>query len=188
MVFGSDSRYLPRPDQLPAADMSVNSTTLVIVVAQEQPSIVRRQVVITQTITSPDSTSTAVVTLDRGGPTTTSSAPSWSAGAASSDGLGQTQIGIIVGVCIGALVLGILIWCCCTKRCGCTRYTAYEDDQEIVYFTDDMVGVAQPARAWPKFPRSIPPPVSENYVATAEDPNIPRWTAYDASWRPRTNY
>ncbi|KAI1212034.1 uncharacterized protein F4807DRAFT_417331 [Annulohypoxylon truncatum] len=170
--------------------MSVNFTTLVIVASQVQPDIVKRQVVITQTITSPDSTSTALVTLDRGGPTTTSSAASWSAGAASSDGLGQAQIGIIVGCLLGALVLGIVIWCCCTKRCGCTRYTAYEGDstEEVIYYTDDMVGVARPARAWPKFPQSIPPPVVPEYVATAEDPTIPRWTAYGASRQPRPTY
>ncbi|KAI2470720.1 hypothetical protein F4781DRAFT_166516 [Annulohypoxylon bovei var. microspora] len=169
--------------------MSVNFTTLVIVTDQEQPNIGRRQVIITQTITSPDSTSTALVTLDRGGPPTSSPAPSWSSGAASSDGLGQTQIGIIVGCCIGALVLGIVIWCCCTKRCGCTRYTVYEDDQvEEVYYPDEMTGVTRPKRSWPRFPRSIPPPIVEDYVATNDDPAVPRWTAYEASRRPRPTY
>ncbi|KAI1445448.1 hypothetical protein F5Y02DRAFT_126171 [Annulohypoxylon stygium] len=166
--------------------MSVNFTTLVIVAVQEEPEIVRRQVVITQTITSPGYTSTALVTLDRGPTSSSTSAANWSAGAASSDGLGQTQIGIIVGCCIGALVLGIVIWCCCTKRCGCSRYTAYEnEDEEVIYYTGDMVDVARPERAW-KFPRSITPPLEPNYVATAE---VPGWQAsYDAARRPRSHY
>ncbi|KAI0886363.1 uncharacterized protein GGS22DRAFT_160664 [Annulohypoxylon maeteangense] len=167
--------------------MSINFTTLIIVAAEENPDIVKRQVVITQTITYPDSTSTTLVTLDRGSPPTSSSTPSWSAGATSSDGLGQTQIGIIVGCLIGALVLGIVIWCCCTKRCGCSRYTAYEDDQEnVIYYTDEMVDVTRPADA--HFRRPIPRPPSQTYVATAEDPTVPRWTAYEATRRFRPNY
>ncbi|KAI1088394.1 hypothetical protein F5B19DRAFT_428855 [Rostrohypoxylon terebratum] len=167
--------------------MSVNFTTLVIVAVQEQPEIVRRQVVITQTITSPGYTSTALVTLDRGPTSSSTSDANWSAGAASSDGLGQAQIGIIVGCCIGALVLGIVIWCCCTRRCGCARYTAYENEQgdETTWYTDDTVVIARPPGTY-KFPRSITPPLEPDYVA---NPNFPRWTAsYDAYRQPRSHY
>ncbi|KAI1102457.1 hypothetical protein F4804DRAFT_265778 [Jackrogersella minutella] len=169
--------------------MSVNFTTLVLIAGQEQPSIIQRQVTLTQTITSPDSTSTAVVTLDRGGPSTSSPAPSWSPGTTSSDGLSQQQIGIIVGCCIGAVVLAIVIWCCCTNRCGCTPYTVYEEDRsEIIYYADNTVDVTRPQRAyWTKFPRSIPPPVAPNWVATDDSPAL-HWTAYEASRRPRANY
>ncbi|KAI1391847.1 uncharacterized protein F4822DRAFT_107042 [Hypoxylon trugodes] len=165
--------------------MTVTFTTSIVPAGQEQSSIVRRQVTLTQTITYPDSTSTAVVTLDRGGPTTTSAAPSWSAGAtSSSDGLGQQEIGIIVGCCLGAVVLGILLWCCCTRRCGCTPYSVYqEDDDEVetIYETDE---IAYPDRVW-RFPRSITPPVVPTYVATDTGPE---WTAYQATRRDRNGY
>ncbi|OTA98243.1 hypothetical protein M426DRAFT_17617 [Hypoxylon sp. CI-4A] len=124
---------------------------------------------------------TAVVTLDRGIPPTSSATPSdWSAGAASSDGLGQQQIGIIVGCCIGAVVLGIILWCCCTKRCGCSPYRVYEDEQtsEVYIITDDLAEVSQPQRSWPRFPRSIPPPLVPTYVARD---TRPQWREYLAS-------
>ncbi|KAI1803943.1 hypothetical protein F4811DRAFT_522283 [Daldinia bambusicola] len=167
--------------------MSVNSTALVITKAPEYTSVVGRQVTLTQTITYPDATSTAVVTLDRGAPPTESPAPNWNAGAASSDGLSQQQIGIIVGCCIGAAVLGIVIWCCCTNRCGCRPYSIYNDgDEDVTYFSDDMEQVAWPERSyWPSFPRSIPPPVIPTYVATDTSPE---WMAYEASNRYHPGY
>lgn len=165
--------------------MSVNNTSSVIPTAA--PEHGRRQVTLTQIITYPDATTTAVVTLDRGTPPTSSPAPDWSAGAASTDGLGQEQIGIIVGCCIGALVLGIVIWCCCTRRCGCTSYSVYEDDNtEEVVFYPPVDEIPQPRRPYyPPFPRSIPPPPTPNY--TAVDNNI-RWTAYESVRRPRSVY
>ncbi|KAI1474753.1 hypothetical protein K445DRAFT_301214 [Daldinia sp. EC12] len=167
--------------------MSASSTTLVITTAANDPSFTRRQVTLTQTITYPDATSTALVTLDRGAPPTDSPAPTWSAGAASSDGLGQQQIGIIVGCCIGAAVLGIVLWCCCTNRCGCKPYSVYnEGDHDVIYFSDDMEEIARPERSyWPRFPRSISPPVVPTYVATDTGP---QWTAYEASGRYYPNY
>ncbi|KAK6956096.1 hypothetical protein Daesc_001366 [Daldinia eschscholtzii] len=143
--------------------MSASSTTLVITTAATDPSFARRQVTLTQTITYPDATSTALVTLDRGAPPTDSPAPTWSAGAASSDGLGQQQIGIIVG-------------------CGCKPYSVYhEGDHDVIYFSDDMEEVARPERSyWPRFPRSISPPIVPTYVATDTGP---QWTAYEASGR-----
>ncbi|KAI8960252.1 hypothetical protein F5Y11DRAFT_330641 [Daldinia sp. FL1419] len=169
--------------------MSVNITTSIATTSLEYPNVLRRQVTLTQTITYPDATSTAVVTLDRGTPPTTTPAPSWDAGAASSDGLGQQEIGIIVGCCIGALVLGIILWCCCTKRCGCRPYSLYnEGDREVIYFSDDMEesSITQPQRSyWPGFPRSISPPAVPTYIATDTGP---QWTAYEASRRYRPGY
>ncbi|KAI0376944.1 hypothetical protein F5Y04DRAFT_285361 [Hypomontagnella monticulosa] len=165
--------------------MSVNFTTLVVTAAPERPSVVERQVTLTQTITYPDYTTTAIVTLDRGAPPTDSPAPSWSAGAASSDGLGQQQIGIIVGCCIGAALLGVVLWCCCTNRCGCTPVTIYDDSDE--YYSDEVVEIQRPRGTyWPRFPRSISPPPVPTYIAT--DP--PRWTANEAGNDRfyRTNY
>ncbi|KAI1407527.1 hypothetical protein F5Y13DRAFT_174620 [Hypoxylon sp. FL1857] len=168
--------------------MSVDFITVVITAGQEQPSVERRQVTLTQTITYPDSTSTAVVTLDRGAPPTDSPAPGWSSGAASSDGLGQQQIGIIVGCVLGAVVLGIVLWCCCTNRCGCTPYTVYEDDRSDLSTYEEVTEVPRPARTyWSYFPRSIPPPVVPDYVAN-DDNDPPRWTAYEATRRPRPSY
>ncbi|KAI1372446.1 hypothetical protein F4677DRAFT_263013 [Hypoxylon crocopeplum] len=167
--------------------MDLNSTTLVTTAVLDRPSIMRRQVTLTQTITYPDSTTTAVVTLDRGSPPTDSPPPNWSAGAASSDGLGQQQIGIIVGCCIGAVVVGIIIWCCCTNRCGCTPYSVYEDDHSIEYvYPDEVVQVPRPPRSyWPRFPRSIPPPPVPTYRARDTGPH---WTAYEASRRSRASH
>ncbi|KAI0107903.1 hypothetical protein F4776DRAFT_413465 [Hypoxylon sp. NC0597] len=166
--------------------MSFDFITVVITAGQEQPSVERRQVTLTQTVTYADHTTTAVVTLDRGSPPTDSAAPpGWSSGAASSDGLGQQQIGIIVGCVLGAVVLGIVIWCCCTKRCGCAPYTIYEEDRgEMSYYATD---IPRPPRTYPRFPRSIPPPVIPDYVANdSNDP--PQWTAYEASRYPRPSY
>ncbi|KAI1137597.1 hypothetical protein F5Y05DRAFT_75432 [Hypoxylon sp. FL0543] len=169
--------------------MSVDFITVVITAGQEQPSIERRQVTLTQTITYPDATSTAVVTLDRGGPPTESPAPGWSSGAASSDGLGQQQIGIIVGCILGVVVLAIVIWCCCTRRCGCAPYTVYEEDRSNLDYYDNLtVEVSRPQRTlWPVFPRSITPPPVPDYVANDRN-GAPGWTAYEASRRPRQSY
>ncbi|KAI0101114.1 hypothetical protein F4814DRAFT_105909 [Daldinia grandis] len=169
--------------------MSENSTTLVATAGPDYSSLVRRQVTLTQTITYPDATSTAVVTLDRGTPPTDTPAPSWNAGAASSDGLSQQQIGIIIGCCLGAAVLGIVLWCCCTNRCGCRPYSVYNNgENDVIYFSDDMeeVTIAEPQRSyWPRFPRSISPPATPTYVATDTGP---RWTAYEASRGYRQSY
>ncbi|KAI1778771.1 hypothetical protein F4818DRAFT_402427 [Hypoxylon cercidicola] len=169
--------------------MSLNLSSIVPTAAPEQREL-RRQVTLTQIITYPDSTTTAVVTLDRGTPPTDTPAPSWSAGAASSDGLGQTQIGIIVGCCLGAVVLGIVIWCCCTRRCGCTPYSIYEGEdstEEVVFYPREMTQVIQPRRSYyPPFPRSIPPPATPTYVAS--DAGRPQWTAYESVRRARPTY
>ncbi|KAL7621717.1 hypothetical protein AAE478_009044 [Parahypoxylon ruwenzoriense] len=171
--------------------MSFNTLTPVVTAGQQQPSAIRRQVTLTQTITYPDLTTTAVVTLDRGGPPTDSpTPPSWSAGDTSSGGLSQQQIGIIVGCLVGALVLGILLWCCCTNRCGCQRYSVYDDDSDQAYYQayyqDDTTEITHPRRTyWPSFPQSIPPPAQPTYVATDAGPG---WTAYQAMRRINPNY
>ncbi|KAI4866507.1 hypothetical protein F4820DRAFT_447046 [Hypoxylon rubiginosum] len=161
--------------------MSVNLSSPVPTAAPERRELGRRQVTLTQIITYPDSTTTAVVTLDRGTPPTESPAPGWSAGAASSDGLGQAQIGIIVGCCIGAVVIGIVIWCCCTRRCGCTPYSVFEREDrsdEVIYYIDETTEVTPPRRSYyPPFPRSIPPPATPTYLA---NDTTPQWTAYES--------
>ncbi|KAI2615414.1 hypothetical protein GGR54DRAFT_642437 [Hypoxylon sp. NC1633] len=167
--------------------MNVNLTTLLTAAVLDSPTVARRQVTLTQTITYPDSTTTAVVTLDRGGPPTDSPAPNWSAGAVSSDGLGQQQIGIVVGCCIGAVVLGIIIWCCCTGRCGCAPYRTYENphSSDEYFYTE----ITRPQRTYfPRFPQSIPPPSTPSYTAR-DSGNGPLWQAsYDASTRTRHYY
>ncbi|KAI2619799.1 hypothetical protein GGS26DRAFT_595202 [Hypomontagnella submonticulosa] len=182
LVLGSWIRFvIPKsgPVQLYAPEMSLNFTTSVVTAVQELPSVVRRQVTLTQIITYPDSTTTAIVTLDRGAPPTDSPAPGWSAGAASSDGLGQQQIGIIVGCCIGAALLGVVLWCCCTGRCGCTPFTVYEDDADVYYYSEsDVVEVPRPPRTHLRFPHSLAPPSVPTYVATDM---APQWTANEAA-------
>ncbi|KAI2605439.1 uncharacterized protein GGS25DRAFT_430495 [Hypoxylon fragiforme] len=176
------------------------------------PTLVWRQVTLTQTITYPDATTTAIVTLDRGSPPTSSSSsptspplttsttPPWPAGASppsspsSSDGLSGQQIGIIVGVCVGAFVVGLVLWCCCTRRCGCTRYSVYSpsnsdnDDGERDYYAEVTIQQQQqeqeqapptmPMRTAWRFPWSIPPPLVPTYVARDDGP---RWTANQAA-------
>ncbi|KAI1765700.1 hypothetical protein GGR53DRAFT_255802 [Hypoxylon sp. FL1150] len=165
--------------------MSVNTSSVLTAVPEHRE--LGRQVTLTQIITYPDATTTAVVTLDRGTPPTSSPTPTWNAGAVSTDGLSQEKIGIIVGCCIGALVLGIVVWCCCTRRCGCTSYTMYEDDErEEVIFYPETPEVAQPRRPYyPPFPHSIPPPATPQYRAT---PTGTRWSAYESVRRPRPVY
>ncbi|KAI5860982.1 hypothetical protein GGS23DRAFT_598866 [Durotheca rogersii] len=155
-----------------------------VTVRQVLSNAAKRQVTLTQVFTYPDSTSTAIVTLDRSGAATdTPTPPSGSAGTASSDGLGSQQIGILVGCLVGAFVLGILLWCCCARRCRSARSSAYEDRRrKSRYPPYDAAGVTKPEQTyWPyEFPQSIPPPVVPNYVAV--DPN-PRWTAYQETGR-----
>ncbi|KAI1399231.1 hypothetical protein F4819DRAFT_465661 [Hypoxylon fuscum] len=167
--------------------MSVNFSSLVLTAGPGEPSFAKRQVTLTQTITYPDATTTAVVTLDRGSPPTSTPAPSWSGGAASSDGLQQEQIGIIVGCLVGAAVVGIILWCCCTRRCGCTRYSVYDNPNASVEYFYTPPAVTQPRSTyWPAFPRSIPPPPTPTYVATDTGP---RYTAYRAAnWTTPTYY
>ncbi|OTA96798.1 hypothetical protein M434DRAFT_27413 [Hypoxylon sp. CO27-5] len=163
--------------------MSFDFITVVITAGQEEPSVEKRQVTLTQTVTYADYTSTAVVTLDRGSPPTDSPAPpGWSSGATSSDGLGQQQIGIIVGCVLGAVVLGIVIWCCCTNRCGCAPYTVYEEDRSDMSYTIEEIP-QPPTSYWPRFP----PPVVPDYVAHDEN-DPPPWTAIEASRYPRPSY
>lgn len=193
LVLIRDPQVLtPDPDSRPApcvVEMSVNLSSPVPTAAPERRELGRRQVTLTQIITYPDSTTTAVVTLDRGTPPTESPAPGWSAGAASSDGLGQAQIGIIVGCCIGAVVIGIVIWCCCTRRCGCTPYSVFEREDrsdEVIYYIDETTEVTPPRRSYyPPFPRSIPPPATPTYLA---NDTTPQWTAYESVRRARPAY
>ncbi|KAI0172969.1 hypothetical protein GGR52DRAFT_546849 [Hypoxylon sp. FL1284] len=168
--------------------MALNLSSPAVAAVPERQEVERRQVTLTQIITYPDSTSTAVVTLDRGQPPTSSPAPNWSAGAASSDGLGQEQIGIIVGCIIGAVVLGIVIWCCCTRRCGCSSYSVSDDggSRDEVIYEYEQADITQPRKSyWPPFPRSIPPPPTPTYLATDIGP---RWTAYESVRRERPTY
>ncbi|KAI0394533.1 hypothetical protein F5Y17DRAFT_466256 [Xylariaceae sp. FL0594] len=137
--------------------------------------------VITQTITYPGFTTTALVTLGPAEPT--SSTPAQTAvpttGASSdSNGVSSASVGIIVGSILGVILLALLICLCCIARRRMLALS-YRDDDEIVYTVDEITEIRRPHRAyWPQFPRSISPPVVATYVATP----IPRmYTATHAA-------
>ncbi|RYP45248.1 hypothetical protein DL768_008364 [Monosporascus sp. mg162] len=95
------------------------STTLVTAVSQmpmhgdQTANVVKpRQVTLTQTLTNAGSTSTAIVTLDRGGPPTEAPPPP-DRGPWDSGGLPPRTVGVIVGCSVGGLFLILLIYCCC---------------------------------------------------------------------------
>ncbi|KAK5626635.1 hypothetical protein RRF57_002350 [Xylaria bambusicola] len=119
-------------------------------------AITPRQV-ITQTITNDDYTTTAVVTLGPGDPSSTPlDSPSDSQG---SSGLSSAGIGILIGSIVGAIVLAILVWMCCL-RCRMDNYDDYETEYDRDY---DIM--QPPPRVYVRFPHSIPPPIVPTYTA-----------------------
>ncbi|RYP13866.1 hypothetical protein DL765_006654 [Monosporascus sp. GIB2] len=165
------------------------STTLVTAVSQmpmhgDQPVNFAkpRQVTLTQTLTNAGSTSTAIVTLDRGGPPTEAPPPP-DRGAWDSGGLPPRTVGVIVGCSVGALFLILLIYCCCIAAYR-RRVADYASDASP---TPDEISddgrTGRPARV--PFPWSIPPPtvrrpgqMASNYRAR---PPPPQWTANNAA-------
>ncbi|ETS82066.1 hypothetical protein PFICI_07068 [Pestalotiopsis fici W106-1] len=155
-------------------------------VATAQPYLAERQVLITQTITSGDSVYTTIVTLGHGDGSTATEAPGEasqpqataappsenSSSPASSGGLTQQQIGIIVGCCVGVAVLLFLAWFCldlARRRklrekekppvpvVGTTGF----DNWSFSYISD----VTQPeVAAWTQYHR-VRPPLHPEYVA-----------------------
>jgi hypothetical protein len=169
-------------EMIPPVEIQRQAANSIIV--PTQPPLADRQVVITQTITYPDSTLTAVVTLGNGGsqtntaaappvsdsPTSTGSAPESSS---ASGGLSQQQIGIIVGCCVGAAILIVIIWCCVAasrRKKDSDSLTSYYSYYTSSYFSD--ITMPRDTR-WPAW-RSVTPPVVPMYRAR---PPIPQWTA-----------
>ncbi|KAI1272480.1 hypothetical protein F5Y07DRAFT_391939 [Xylaria sp. FL0933] len=146
----------------------------------EKSAILPRQV-ITQTITNDDYTSTAIVTLGPGDPSSVPLAPS--SDPPGSSGLSSTDIGIIIGSIAGAIALGLVIWLCCYARRRMEEdYYEYENDSQMA--TYDIMRPPQ-RTYWPRFPASIPPPDVPTYVAV---PPRRTYTANGAGRRPTVSY
>ncbi|KAK8102316.1 hypothetical protein PG984_015462 [Apiospora sp. TS-2023a] len=184
-----------------------------VLLAAQPPDRIKRQeiIVLTQTIVTPDSTRTAVITLGNGGhpdagggagaggtvatsvpndPYTPPPASSSSGGSGSgNNGLSPAQIGIILGCCLGALVLFIALWFCLSnarrrreqeiaeieeRSFGSSYYyMSGEDSDGGAGGAGDTAQPARPAAThWPW--QSIPPPVVPTY--TARDP-AQQWRA-----------
>ncbi|GAP86642.1 hypothetical protein SAMD00023353_2000930 [Rosellinia necatrix] len=134
--------------------------------------------VITQTITYTDRTTTALITLGPGDP---SSAPSilpadgdGGSSPQSAEVLSSSDVGIIVGSILGAVILGLMIWACCVARRrkleAEERYARHyynnggggDDGDEVVAYET----LQRPlATYYPRFPMSIPPPAVPTYQA-----------------------
>ncbi|KAI0538400.1 hypothetical protein GGR58DRAFT_513091 [Xylaria digitata] len=137
-----------------------------------QLALLPRQV-ITQTITNDDYTTTAIVTLGPGDPS--SVPPASPSTSQDSNGLSSSDIGIIIGSIAGAIVLALIIWTFCIIRRRMIEEEIYEYENESQVPTYDIM---QPPRRtyWPRFPASIPPPAVPTYWAT-----IPQTTTYTAN-------
>ncbi|KAK7972608.1 hypothetical protein PG996_006816 [Apiospora saccharicola] len=162
-----------------------------VLLAAQPPDRIKRQeiIVLTQTIVTPDSTRTAVITLgngghpDAGGGTIATSAPNDP----------PAQIGIILGCCLGALVLFIALWFCLSNARRRREQEIAEIEERsfgssYYYMSGEdsdgggggggggAGGAGRPARPaathWPW--QSIPPPVVPTY--TARDPTQ-QWRA-----------
>ncbi|KAI0908076.1 hypothetical protein F4823DRAFT_625887 [Ustulina deusta] len=140
------------------------------------PQAILPRQVITQTITNDDYTTTAIVTLGPGDPS--SVPPVSSSGSPDSNGLSSTDVGIIIGSIAGAIVLALIIWMCCiTRRRMAEDIDEYENEgQDVTY---DMMQ-PPPRTYWPRFPTSIPPPAEPTYWA------IPPRSSYTANRAGRT--
>ncbi|KAI0111198.1 hypothetical protein GGR51DRAFT_69336 [Nemania sp. FL0031] len=140
--------------------MPASTTSPVPGVIQTPNAVLPRQV-ITQTITYADYTTTAVVTLGPGDPSTPPAVSNNNSGG--SQGLSSSDIGIIIGSVVGAIVLALFIWVACIIRRRMIEEEIYENELEaeiIIY------PVTQPQRSyWPVFPMSIPPPAEPTWVA-----------------------
>ncbi|KAI0449832.1 hypothetical protein F5B21DRAFT_28653 [Xylaria acuta] len=157
--------------------MAVSTKSFTTRIIQTQNTILPRQV-ITQTITYADYTTTAIVTLGPGEP---SSVPLATPGnSQGSQGLSSAYIGIIIGSVAGAVVLAVIIWAGCIILRRMREEEIDDEDPRISYI------VQTPQRPyWPRFPFSIPPPVEPNYRAT-----LPRrtYTTNGAARRATTSF
>ncbi|KAI0487786.1 hypothetical protein F4859DRAFT_269634 [Xylaria cf. heliscus] len=161
--------------------MAVSMRTLVPRIIETQGAILPRQV-ITQTITYADYTTTAVVTLGPGEPSTIPPiSPSNSQG---SQGLSSSDIGIIIGSIAGAVVLALIIWVGCIIRRRMIEEEIYEYEQESQAINYDMTQPPQ-RTYWPRFPMSIPPPVVPTYRAV---PPRRTYTSNGAGRRATTSF
>ncbi|KAI0503207.1 hypothetical protein F5B22DRAFT_640310 [Xylaria bambusicola] len=164
------------PDDVYNFNNSKSREVLGIEYTSLQKTITARQV-ITQTITNDDYTTTAVVTLGPGDPSSTPlNSPSDSQG---SSGLSSAGIGILVGSIVGAIILAILVWMCCLRH----RMEDYDDDETEYDPNYDMM--QPPPRVYVRFPHSIPPPVVPTYTAV---PIRRSYTSHDAARRASSSY
>ncbi|KAI1185979.1 hypothetical protein F5B17DRAFT_10237 [Nemania serpens] len=142
--------------------MASSTVSLVTVVVQTREAILNRQV-ITQTITYADYTTTALVTL---GPGVPSSAPIASpSNPQSSQGPSSSDIGIIIGSIVGTIVLALILWWVCVARQR-IRVKRLQDEYESRFVYYSTVQSPEPAYLRP-FPFSIPPPVEPTYRAVS---------------------
>ncbi|KAJ3577814.1 hypothetical protein NPX13_g2751 [Xylaria arbuscula] len=135
-------------------------TTSIRSAIQTQQAAIRRQV-ITQTITNDDYTTTAVVTLGPGEPSSTplDSPPASSGGSEDSGGLSSGAVGILIGSIVGAIILALLLWMCCFRK----RMDDDDYDDGTEYHITEYDMIQQPQRVL--FPHSIPPPPVPTYKA-----------------------
>ncbi|KAI1119816.1 hypothetical protein F5Y10DRAFT_283758 [Nemania abortiva] len=143
-------------------------------------AVLPRQV-ITQTITYADYTTTAVVTLGPGDPSSPPAVSTNTSGG--SQGLSSSEIGIIIGSVVGAIVVALFIWVACIirKRMIEDEIDEYENETETTIYTMQY----PPRTYWPEFPRSITPPAEPNYRAV---PPEATYTANRAARRGNTPF
>lgn len=144
-------------------------------VVTAQPELIRGLVVITQTITNADVVYTTILTLGSGGSPAAPAAPV-SGATSSSSGLTQDQIGIIVGCCVGAVVLVVLAWCILTMIRRKNDRDRQNGTPQSYSFTSSYLSseTTTPTVAqWATYHRQRPP-VRPEYRAV--DPGR-RWTA-----------
>ncbi|KAI0437875.1 hypothetical protein F4803DRAFT_565713 [Xylaria telfairii] len=127
------------------------------------PNAILPRQVITQTITYADYTTTAVVTLGPGEPSTVP--PISPSNAQGPQGLSSSDIGIVIGSIAGAVVLALIIWVSCIIRRRMIEEEIYEYENGGQALDYDMM--QPPQRTYfPRFPMSIPPPLEPTYRAT----------------------
>ncbi|RYO94717.1 hypothetical protein DL766_009603 [Monosporascus sp. MC13-8B] len=140
-----------------------------------------RQVTLTQTLTNAGSTSTAIVTLDRGGPPTEAPPPP-DRGAWDSGGLPPRTVGVIVGCSVGALFLILLIYCCCIAayRRRVADYASDVSSEPDEVYDDGRTG--QPARGYTEEHKEDPIPETLMYFPYGHKSSSA--TPYNVSHRP----
>ncbi|KAI1634619.1 hypothetical protein F4809DRAFT_617570 [Biscogniauxia mediterranea] len=178
-----DFRFVTLHERLRRLKMlAIPSTTAAAETPLVEPSIVARQVTLTQTITYADYTTTAVVTLARGDP------PSTDSPASTSNAITQQQTAIIIGISVTVVVLILLLWLCyvANRHRRALITCAYNPNGTSDGGSKDGI-IPPPSPAfvrssrssyYPAFPHSIPPPVQPIYRAV-EPAN--QWSAYEAS-------